>query len=207
MGSQWLYKPHGVKQTKEFFHFLFHSIKFHFLSPCNLLTCILMALVTQGQKFSCRLSLYMFAPGRETVPSCFLSSPPQPSHRSQNHPPCPCCEFPQLQPSPCEGGKEGLEEAFPQPFVFLASVSKKTHHLIFLLWGMKKQEISCQNTLDWQSVLTSYFQSFCSLLHVPLVSIYKLPVFLRETTDHFLALESTCTNCLGYQLLVSWCEW
>lgn len=141
MGSQWLYKPHGVKQTKEFFHFLFHSIKFHFLSPCNLLTCILMALVTQGQKFSCRLSLYMFAPGRETVASCFLSSPPQPCHRSPNRPPCPCCELPPLQPSPCEGGKEGLEEAFPQPFVFLAAVIKKISSYFLALGDEKARNI------------------------------------------------------------------
>lgn len=109
MGSQWLYKPHGVKQTKEFFHFLFHSIKFHFLSPCNLLTRVLMALVTQGQKFSCRLSLYVFVPGRETVSSCFLSSLSKPCNCSPNRCICPCCELPPLQPSLCEGGKEVLE--------------------------------------------------------------------------------------------------
>lgn len=136
MGSLWLHKPHRVKQTKEFFHFLFHSVKFHFLSPCNLLTCNLMALVTQGQKFSCRLSLYVFVPDRETVNSCFLLSLPKPCNCSPNRHVHPCCAIPPLLPS-CERHRGWLPVSFSPAFCFLCSCQQKTLSY-FLALGVEK---------------------------------------------------------------------
>lgn len=156
MGSQWLYKPHRVKQTKEFFHFLFHSIKFHFLSLCNLLTCVLMALVTQGQKFSCRLSLCVFAPGRETAGSCFLLSPPSPAITPQT-PASPLLSSPCSRPPFVKKVRRAGSELFPSLLFFLAAVNKKPLSYFLALGVEKARESDPAGTL--QSVLITYSQS------------------------------------------------
>lgn len=56
------------------FSFSLSFRRLHFLSPYNLLTCVLMALVTQGQKFSSRLSLCVFTLRRGPVCPHFLLS-------------------------------------------------------------------------------------------------------------------------------------
>lgn len=159
MGSQWLYKPHGVKQTKEFFHFLFHSIKFHFLSPCNLLTCVLMALITQGQKFNCGLSLCVFAPGRETVGSCFLLSPPSPTITPQM-PASPLLSSPCSTPPFVKKVRRDGSELSPSLLFFLQLPTKNTV-LFSCSGGEKARENYPAGTL--QSVLTAYSHSCQSL--------------------------------------------
>ena len=93
--------------------------------------------------------------------------------------------------------RRAWSKLFPSLLFFLQLSTKNT--VLFSCSGGRKskREISSKDALDWQSVLTSYCQSFWSLLHFPLLSICKLPVFLRETMDPFLALRSACTNCLG----------
>lgn len=124
-----------------------------------------MALVTQGQKFSCRLSLYVFAPGRETVSSCFLLSPPKPCHPSPNADLAPAASSPSSSPPSVKTVRRASSKLFPSLLLVLQLSTKNT--VLFSCSRDRKNtgEMSSTDTLDWQSVLTSYSQTLWSLLY------------------------------------------
>lgn len=122
---------------------------------------------------------------------------PRARHRSPNRRPRPCCEPPRSSPPSAKKVRRAWSKLFPSLLFFLQLSTNPT--ILFSCSGGRtsKREVPSRGTLVWQPVLTSYCQSFWSPLHFPLLSICKLPAFLRETVDPFFARGSACTNCLG----------
>lgn len=103
-----------------------------------------MALVTQGQKFSSRLSLCVFAPGRETVGPCFLCLPPSLAITPQTLA-SPLLSSPYSRPPSVKTVRRAGSEISPSLLFFL-QLSTKKHGLIFLLWGWEgKRELSIRD--------------------------------------------------------------
>lgn len=132
---------------------------------------------------------------RSVLASCRLF--PSPAIALQTIAFAPAVSSPHSSPPSVKEVRRSWSKLFPS-LLFFVKLSTKNAVLFSCSEGRKSsREISSRNTLGWQSMQTSLFQLFWTLLYFSLFSIHKLSVFLRETMGPFLALEDVCRNYLG----------